>query len=200
MRAHAVWCGRMPACSMSGFVRTMPVRSRAARRASPGRVAVVDDRAGLEPARAHELAERRPPDRARAPSSGRGRARGRRDPRACVARTGRWKQKLLPLAVGVATTSARVRGSRAAMNAAPGARRARSRRDRGARTRAGSAGREGAARSSGPAPGTVSSAVRHGLTIRLSSQSSTTESTPRGAFPGDPALRASEARLAAGSC
>ena len=35
-RDQVAWCGRMPACSMSGLVSRMPVRSRAARRASPG--------------------------------------------------------------------------------------------------------------------------------------------------------------------
>ena len=40
--AQRAWFGRIPACSMSGLVSTMRQRSRAARRASPGRVTVVD--------------------------------------------------------------------------------------------------------------------------------------------------------------
>ena len=35
-RAQAVWCGKMPVWSMSGLVMITPLRSRAARRASPG--------------------------------------------------------------------------------------------------------------------------------------------------------------------
>jgi hypothetical protein len=46
----------------------------------------------------------------------------------------------------------------------------------------GSPGGNGAIR--GSRPGTVSSAVRQGFTMRLSSQSSTTESTPRALFHG----------------
>ena len=59
MRAQLAWCGRIPAWSMSGFVRTMPrpLAGRASRVAR--RVAVVDDGSRVQPGGAHQLAQTR---------------------------------------------------------------------------------------------------------------------------------------------
>ena len=110
-------------CSMSGFVRTMP-RPLARRAPRVGRrVAVEDDGAARRARRRASARAGPPPDRARAPWWDRGRWRARRDRRRAPARTGRWKQRLLPLAVGVATTTWRARRA-PPRTPAPGARRA----------------------------------------------------------------------------
>ena len=88
------------------------------------RVAVVDDRAEPRSRRRRSARAGCAPDRARAPWSGRGRARVALGSAISASSTGRWKQRLLPLAVGVAMTTCapRERGRR---RPAPGGCRAR---------------------------------------------------------------------------
>ena len=137
------------------------------------------------PARRHELAQSRPPDRARAPSSERGRWRGRRGLPRSAWRTGRWKQRLLPLAVGVATTKPRARSCRGrrsrarSRTPAPGARRAGRRLVRAVRRRfpGRERGGEGGERPRRCAA-RVSSAQKQGRTQLLACQRPRTGSRP----------------------